>query len=413
MNTKAILLWILLGGSFAAPVYTIAENILPADGEGAPKINSTEESLYADGTRAINEGRWSDAEALFTKVTQQHGSRSEGALYWKAYAQNKEGRASDALETCTQLRKAYPKSQWLEECRALEIEVRGQSGRPVSPQSEPNEDLKLLALNSLMQHDEARALPLIRQILNGNGSEKLKERALFVLAQSNSKEAQDILGQITRGQSNPGLQIKAIQMFSIMKGKQSADTLAGIYSSSNDERVKKAILQAYSISGNSAKLLEIARHETNPQLARQAITGLGIAHDVPDLLTLYRESKQNEVKSAILQSFIITGSKGADALRSIALSERDPALQTQAIRNLGIAGGSSAAPTLVEVYQKGASPEIKKAIIQGLFIAGDAHDLITLARTEKDPAMRQQIVQQLSIMNNKEASSYMLEILEK
>lgn len=413
MNTKGILILALLGGTFAPPVCSVAENILLPEGGVPSKANSNEESLYADATRAINEGRWADADTLFTKVVQQHGSRAEGALYWKAYAQNKEGKAPDALETCTQLRRAYPKSQWLEECRALEIEIRGQSGRPVPPQSEPNDELKLLALNSLMQQDEARALPIVRQILSGNGSERLKERALFVLTQSNSKQAQEILGEITQGHSNPELQIKAIQMFAVMKGKQSAETLANIYRNSSNEQVKKAILQAYSVSGNSDRLLDIARHESNMQLARQAISGLGVAGNITDLATLYRESNRNEVKAAVLQAFIPAGSKGQDALRNIALSERDPSLQRQAIRTLGISGGAAMAPTLVEIYQKSSSHEIKKAALQGLFLAGDAHDLVALARAEKDPAMKQEIVQHLSIMNNKEASSYMLEILEK
>ena len=54
-----------------------------------------------------------------------------------------------------------------------------------------------------------------------------------------------------------------------------------------------------------------------------------------------------------------------------------------------------------------------KAAAQALFLAGDSHDLIELARAEKDPAAKQSLVQQLSIMHNKEASDYMLEILNK
>ena len=44
------------------------------------------------------------------------------------------------------------------ECGALEIEIRGKSDDPLPPQAEQDEELKLLALNSLMQQDEvARA----------------------------------------------------------------------------------------------------------------------------------------------------------------------------------------------------------------------------------------------------------------
>lgn len=410
---KVILLWILLGGFLPLPLPSCSFAAIVSSGDGAVKVNSTEEALYADVTRAINESRWTDAEGLCNRVIQQHGVRAEGALYWKAYAENKEGRPSDALNTCGELRKLYSTSRWLEECGALEIEIRGQSGQPVQPQSEPNDDLKLLALNSLMHHDEARAMPIVMQILKGNASPKLKERALFVLAQSNSKDAQDLLLQITKGQTDPELQVKAIQMFSVMKGKQSTDMFADIYRNTNNDQVKKAVLEAYFISKNSDKLLEAARRESNPKLVREAISELGALGSVSDLLSLYRETPAEETKASILNAFVASGKKGEDALNDIVASEQNPSLQRKAIRNLGAVGRASATPALLAAYQKSSDVETKKAAVEALFLAQDAHDLVTLARAEKDPALKQIIVRQLSIMRDKEASDYMLEILEK
>lgn len=71
------------------------------------------------------------------------------------------------------------------------------------------------------------------------------------------------------------------------------------------------------------------------------------------------------------------------------------------------------APTLVAAYKKYTDPETKKAVVQALFLAGDSHDLVELARGEKDPSLKQEIVQQLSIMHDKEATDYMVEILNK
>jgi len=94
-----------------------------------------EDQLYSDATRAINEGRWLDAEPLLEQVFSLRGRRSDAALYWKAYIKNKEGRPSDALETCANLRHNYPQSNWLKDCSALEIEIRGKSGSPIQPQA--------------------------------------------------------------------------------------------------------------------------------------------------------------------------------------------------------------------------------------------------------------------------------------
>jgi hypothetical protein len=52
-------------------------------------------------------------------------------------------------------------------------------------------------------------------------------------------------------------------------------------------------------------------------------------------------------------------------------------------------------------------------VAQALFLAGDSHDLVELARAEKDPGLKQSLVQQLSLMHSKEATDYMLEILNK
>src|ERR1700722_4167600 len=160
-----------------------------APGQSAPEPqepaapNATGSTLYTEGTRAINEGRWSNAEAIFAMVAGLHGDLSDGALYWKAYAENKQDKRKPALATCTELSQAFPTSSWIHECGALEIEIHARTGKPVDPKTVADDDLKLLALNSLMQKDESQALAQIQEILNTDSSEKLKQEALFILAQ--------------------------------------------------------------------------------------------------------------------------------------------------------------------------------------------------------------------------------------
>jgi len=381
--------------------------------EGDAQANATEDQLYANATRAINESRWSDAESLLNQVIDQHGRRADGAMYWKAYVENKEGRSSDALRTCADLRQAYPKSNWLKECNALEIEIHGKSGTPVQPQAEQDEDLKLLALNSLMQSGDANALPILQHILEGQQSERLKERALFVLAQDQSKPAQGLMGQIIRGEKDPDLQIKAIRLLAATRGSQSADILADVYGRSSNQSVKKAVLDSYLIMGAPDKLVQVAQHESNPELAKHAVNELGALGAVSQLSTMYQATNSKDLKMAIINAFVATGSKGADALGAIASSEQDPELRRRAIRNMGVTGGPSTAPTLLSIYSKSTDEESKKAVIDALFVAGDSHDLILLARAEKDPSTKRDIVGKLAIMHDKEATDYMMEVLSK
>jgi HEAT repeat protein len=413
MTVKVLFAILLASALTFAPWPLHAEELQPFTAAAGEGLGTDDASLYADGTRAINESRWSDAAGLFDRVAQMHGEHAEGALYWKAYAENKEGQPANALSTCGELRKKYPNSRWLDECGALEIEIRGKSGHPVSPQAEPDENLKLLALNALMQQDQAQAVPILQKILSGNQSEELKSRALFVLAQSHSPQAEALMNQIAQGQSGPALQMKAIRMLAAAEGKSAGDTLAAIYQHSSDTQVKRVILQSYLITGDSSKLLEVARHETNPELVKAAIRTLGPMNAGQELLTLYRATSNVQTKAEIINSLIPSGHNGISPLTEIAQSEQDPDLRRKAIRNLGIAGGMSVAPALVATYQKNTDVETKRAAAQALFLANDAPDLVTLARSEKDVEMKQYLVSQLSLMHNQEATKYMLEILNK
>ncbi|MGB7621230.1 MAG: tetratricopeptide repeat protein, partial [Terriglobia bacterium] len=112
-----------------------------------------EEALYDHGTRALDQGHWDRAVAVFGQVVELHARRTDGALYWKAYAQNKLGQRTEALAGLAELNKSFPQSRWINDAKALEVEIRSQAGRPVSPSNEGDEDLKLMAINGLLTSD--------------------------------------------------------------------------------------------------------------------------------------------------------------------------------------------------------------------------------------------------------------------
>jgi hypothetical protein len=197
MKTRALILSLCISPFLFAPLahafqLAAGQSVLPVGDALSPAADpaagsSSDDSGYADGVRAINAGQWTEAIAIFTRVAAQSASHADGALYWKAYAENKEGQSETALNTCGSLRRDHPGSSWLEECGALEIEIRAKSGQPVPPKAEQNDDLKLLALASLMQRDEKKALAQIDQILNTDASsEKLKQGALFIMGEHHS-----------------------------------------------------------------------------------------------------------------------------------------------------------------------------------------------------------------------------------
>jgi len=226
--------------------------IWPEEAEG----DSRQERLYERGTDALDEGQWERALEAFSEAAKLTGDRTEGALYWKAYAENKLGRRDDALATIADLKRRFPKGRWANDAAALEVEA---AGRSVRPEAESDDELKLIAINSLVHSDPERAIPLLQKILQGPQTPKMKERALFVLAQSGSAQARQILADIARGKSNPGLQEKAIRYLGLSGGKESRQLLAEIYASTSSVEAKERILKSFMTSGDREHVLAAAK----------------------------------------------------------------------------------------------------------------------------------------------------------
>jgi len=144
---------------------------------------------YQRGLEAIDAHHYDEAVEDFNQVVAQAGPHTEGGLYWKAYTLNKLGRSADALAAIDQLRKSYSSSRWLDDAKALEVEVKQSSGKAVSPEAETDEDIKILALNGLMQSDPERALPQVENLLKTSHSPKLKRQAIIVLGLNSSPRA--------------------------------------------------------------------------------------------------------------------------------------------------------------------------------------------------------------------------------
>lgn len=390
------------------------ESAVPSSSFAETQASATtgrENELYNDGTTYLNEGKWQEAADKFSQVAALKSRRADAALYWKAYALNKAGRRGEAAASIAQLRRQFPNSEWLKEVGALELEMKQASGQSVDPAAESDEDLKLLAINSLLGSDPDRAIPLLQGVLSSpKNSMKLKERALFVLAQSGSPKAEPIIAAVARGQSGPELQVRAIRSLGL-EGPRYSQLLQQIYGSATDPDIKKAVLQAYMTSGNKEPVLAAAKSEKDADLRRSAIHQLGAMGARSELEQLYQSSTSADDKEAILQAFGIAGD--SEALMKFATSEPDARIRERAIRNLGPFGGPGAGAALVQIYNNEKDADLKRAAVQALFVHGDASSLIALARKETNPEMKRDLVQKLSLMSNKEARDYMLEILNK
>lgn len=374
----------------------------------APRAHRSDDSDYRRGMSSLDRHDYDRAIDAFNRVLENKGERADGALYWRAYAQNKLGKREDALASIAELQKTFPQSRWLEDAKALSVEIRAASGQPVSPENVTDEEFKLMALQSLMNTEPDRSIPILEKLLKGPSSPRLKERALFVLAQSRSSKARDLLAQIAKGSTNPDVQLKAIQYLGVNGTSENQQLLSDIYRSSNDTIVKREILRAFMVAHNREALLQAARGESNPEVRLEAIRQLGVMGGAAEL---YPTESTYDGKRAIIQGLMTSG-EGAKLLE-IAKSEKDPKLRAEAINQLGVMGRSKTGDSLVSLYRQDSDPSVKRSVINALFIQQNAPAMVEIARKETDPAMKKELVSRLSVMHSKEATDYLMEILSK
>ncbi len=278
---------------------------------------AADDAPYSDGTKSMNEQRWQDAVTAFDKVIDAKGKRVDAALYWKAYSLMKLGNVQATKATCDQLRAQYAKSTWNQDCATLALDPKifaggkGSMGDPmvinpadgskvrlmkqggptylyksgtveyglVNGDRDPNAEIKLLAMSSLLNQDPAKAIPLLRGMLTGDQPASVKKHALFILSQSRAPEADAALHDAAMGKMGVDVQAVAIQSIGIFRGKKDNATLVDVYRGSSDLKIKRSVVSALFISNDAPRLVDLARNEKDLNLKRNIVSQLALMKD--------------------------------------------------------------------------------------------------------------------------------------
>ncbi|HWZ26059.1 MAG TPA: HEAT repeat domain-containing protein [Verrucomicrobiae bacterium] len=369
------------------------------------------EELYDNGREALDDEKYEQARDKFAALAKANGPQTDAALYWQAYAAQRLGQREAALAALADLKARFPQSRWQRDAGALEIEVRQGTGQPSRPELQGDEELKMLAIQGLMNSDPERAMPMIEKVLQGPASPKEKSRAMFLLAQSGSPQGREIIGRIARGQSNPELQKKAVEYLAIFGGPEARKTMAEIYASTADPALKRSILRSYMIGGDKERLFAAAKSEKDPALRREAIRQLGLVHGEQELEQLYRTENTPEIRREILQAFFLAGD--VTKMLEAAKNEKDPELRRAAVRNLGLVRSDDSGKALATIYANETDRGIREEVLNAYFLQGNASAIVAIAKAEKDLGLKKKAVEKLSLMRSKEASDYMMELLQK
>jgi HEAT repeat protein len=371
---------------------------------------------YQRAMRLLDERRYEQAAKVFAELAAQKGKDAEGALYWQAFSQAKIGELQQALGALETLQSQSSKdaARWKVQAAALALELRsklGWAGSRDTAKLSDDDQLRLLALDGLMQTDPDKALPAIEKVLAGSAAPAVKERALFLLTQSGNPKSRELLIKAARDNSNPDLQIRAIRMLGFLD-QSGSDLLGGLYNESLSQEARLNLLRAMMIRNDRARLVGLLKSEKDSGLRREVVRQLGLLGEKKELASIYASEIDAIVRREILQALAMT--KAVDEITAALRTEKDPAVKARGVQSLGMIGkqDEKATALLTEFYAAG-TPDVKRAAMDALLMQGNVKVLADLARKETDPEMKRRLVQRLAAMRSKEANDLFLELLNK
>src|SRR6059036_976340 len=408
------------------------------------------DSLWRAARQAFNRGDYSSAANLYGDLNRRYpnSTRAGDALYWAAFALYKNddlGRARSLLVT---QQRRYPKAATLRDGDALLARIQTalakqgdeEAHRWVSAHAEPpaatdstrtkgclsdddDDDMRVAALNGLLQMDAANALPILKKVLSHRDgcSAGLRRKAVFIVSQKHGGETEDILLDVARNDPDSEVRQQAVFWLSQVGSDRAVTALDSILRSATDPELQDKAIFALSQIHNARAAQILRDYATNERASDEArektIFWLGqqrSAENAAFLRGLYAKLTGEDLKEKVIFSLSQMG--GADNgrwLMDIALNEREPVeMRKKALFWAGQTGGNL--EQLTGLYDRMQNQEMKEQLI---FVYSQRHEaaaldqLIRIAKTEQDKELRKKAIFWLGQSHDPRAAQVLLEII--
>jgi HEAT repeat protein len=369
--------------------------------------------LFREGRDLIEAQNWPQAAEKFNNFISEfpRDRDLDAALYWYAYALQKQGKKDEAVAPLLRLIKEFPNSSWRREAEAMLV-VLGR-GDVVKVNHEDCE-IKTLALQSLFDADQDRAIGLVREVLKANNADcpTLKYAAVSLLGSHGGARGVPLLLEIARNQSDLKLRLTAIRQLGEQNDDAVADELTKLYDADKTREVRAQVLRAFAEMHSAkaeAKLIELARAGGDLETRQLAVRFLG-EHDgeasLDELIRMFDTDRSPEIRVQILRSLSERHEPKAQAkLLESARKGETPALRVEAIRRLGEHDGA-ALPDLLSLYATEPSLEIKQGLIRAYSEMNDPRavaKLVEIARGNEGVELRIAAIRRLGEQNDGQA----------
>jgi HEAT repeat protein len=408
------------------------------------------DSLYRLARRAMADENYRRAAQLFGDLVGRYpeSDYAGDALYYRAYSLFQLGSPRDLRDAIAALERQtadYSDASTREDAKTLRTRIESLQARHGNAEAAqkvaakatqlgsekgcPNDDddMRLAALQGLMQMDAEQALPILKQVLEKRGScsESLRKHAVFIVSQKRGDEATSLLLDVARADPSEDVRAEAIQWLGQVHSPRAVAALDSIAANATDDEILGKAIFALSQSRDErsdAALRRIAADERKSSHARnQAIFWFGQTHrdadDMRFLRELFSRSHDDEIQGSIIQA--MAQAHTSEAMRWLVDLARDKSLSIEARKNALFWAGQSGADLrqLIGLYDemKGQT-DIQNQLI---FVFSQRRDrdaidkLMDIATNDADRDLRKQAIFWLGQSHDPRVQKFLLDLINR
>lgn len=418
------------------------------------------DSLYREARSALQRSEFTKAAQMFKQIRERY-PRSEyvgDSFYWEAFSRYRMG-GTDQLKTALDLLRAqqerFASTGTRSDAMTLEARIHGELARRGDENSaqwvadhargpssgvgysgsgtrrqgstcgDDEDDLRIAALNALLQMDADQAMPILKKVLarRDPGSECLRRKAVFLVSQKRSTETEDILLGLVRNDPDQEVREQAVFWLSQVATEKSVTALDSILRSSRDPEIQKKAVFALSQQSNpraSQILRDYAlRNDAPAEIREQAIFWIGqhkSAENAAFLQRVFTQATNPDTKAKVIFSLAqMGGTENSRWILGVALDgKQDMETRKQAL----FWAGQSGAPLedIVGLYGKVTDNEMKEQII---FVLSQRKEsaaidkLIDIAKNDPNSELRKKALFWVGQSHDPRAAEVLQSILEQ
>ncbi len=309
-------------------------------------------------------------------------------------------------------------------------DTKGRSSTGIAagcPSGDDDDDMRIAALNALLQMDAERAVPILKTVLARRDacSQPLRKKAVFLISQKASEQTADILLDVVRNDPDPEVRGDAVFWMSQVHSDKTLAALESLLHNAKDRQLQDKAIFALS-QHDSPQAMKLLRDfamspDVSDEARGQAIFWIGQGHRSPEnakfLRELYGKLTSDDLRDKIIHGVAESGGEeDRQWLVELVRDSKQPAeARKKAIFWLGQQRRTSVSD-INRMYDSIKDQEIREQVIFALSQRRETaavDKLIEIAKTDTNRELRKKAIFWLGQSNDPRVKQLLLELINQ